>query len=118
MRHRNAQRKLNVWSSYRKMLLRNLGTSLVLNGKIVTTEARAKELRRQIDWIMTRAKDQTLEAKRGVYAFFTSKEAAKRCIDEAPKKFGDKTGGYTRQFKLGERRGDCAKLVLVKLDYE
>ena len=53
-----------------------------------------------------------------MYAFFTSKEAAKRCIDEAPKKFGDKTGGYTRQFKLGERRGDCAKLVLVKLDYE
>ncbi len=111
-------RRLGVWSSYRKMMLRNLATSLVLSGKITTTEARAKELRRQVDWIFNRAKSDNLEAKRDVYAFFTSREAAKRCLDEASKKFGEIEGGFTRQFKLGQRLGDGAELVLVKLNYE
>lgn len=118
MRHQRGLRKLGVWSSYRKMLLRNLGTSLILNGQIITTEARAKELRRQVDWAINRAKSDELEAKRDIYAFFTSREAAKRCLDEASKKFSDSGGGFTRQFKLGQRRGDGAELVLVKLNYE
>ena len=117
MRHRNAQRRLGVWSSYRRMMLRNLATSLVLAGKIVTTEARAKELRRQIDWAITRAKVDELEAKRDVYSFFTSREAAKRCLEDAQKKFANRDSGYTRLFKLGQRRGDGAELVLVKLEY-
>lgn len=133
MRHTRSQRKLGVWSSYRKMMLRNLATSLVKYGKVTTTEARSKELRRQIDWIMNVAskvglpgekedmKERVarLPGRREVYSFFTTKEVARKALEEAPNKFKGKIGGgYTRQFKLGQRRGDSTELVLVQLDYE
>ena len=118
MRHQKTHRKLGVWSSYRKMMLRNLATNLVLSGKIETTEARSKELRRKVDKIFVIAKNEDLSSIRRVYSFFTTKQAAKRCLEDAKTKFDQKkTGGFTRQFKLGPRRGDGAPLVLVKLDY-
>ena len=118
MRHQRTHRKLGVWSSYRKMMLRNLATNLVLSGKIETTEARSKELRRMVDKIFVVAKNKDLVSQRKVYSFFTTKQAARRCMEDAKNKFDEnKNGGFTRQFKVGIRRGDGAPLVLVKLDY-
>lgn len=117
MRHQKTQRKLGVWSSYRKMMLRNLVTNLVMSGKIKTTEARAKELRRQLDKIFQTARKDDLSSKRRVYSYFTTREAAKRCLDDVKEKFDDRTGGFAKIYKLDQRRGDGASMVLVKLDY-
>lgn len=114
MRHKVGYRKLNRYPSHRKMMLRNLVTSLILKEKIVTTEARAKEARKIADKIINLAKKDTLHAKRQIYSILLSKEAGKH-LEEIKDKFEGRDGGYTRIIPLGERRGDGAKLVILEL---
>ncbi len=116
MRHRKAGRKLGRNTNQRKMLLRNLAVSLIEHGSIVTTKAKAKELRRYIERIITKVKheDQS-HAQRLVFKKLQNKEAVKRLFKEYKDAFVDRPGGYTRIFLLGNRPGDAAEMAKISL---
>ena len=109
-------RKLGRTSSQRKALIRGQVTSLLNNGKIVTTEARAKEVRKFVDKMITYGKDGSLVARRKALAFLhNDKEVVKKVFDELAKEYENRNGGYTRIIKLNERRGDDALEVRLEL---
>ena len=113
MRHRKAGVKLNRTSSHRKAMFRNMVTSLIKHGKIRTTDAKAKELRRWGDKLVTLAKRGDLHARRQALAIVTEAVVVKKLFDEAAERFGNISGGYTRVVKLGRRPGDAASMSLV-----
>ncbi|NCO28643.1 MAG: 50S ribosomal protein L17 [Caldiserica bacterium CG02_land_8_20_14_3_00_36_38] len=115
MIHGIKQRKLGMYSSYRMSVLRNLTTSLILNGKIETTEAKAKEARKMVEKIITVAKNDNLTSRRKAYSLLFKKEAVSKLFELAKNDFAERNGGYTRILKLGLRRGDNAQLVLLEL---
>ena len=119
MRHRKAGRKLGRNTNQRKMLLRNLAVSLIEHGSIVTTKAKAKELRRYIEKIITKVKheDQS-HAQRLVYRKLQNKEAVKKLFREYKDSFVDRPGGYTRIYLLGNRPGDAAEMAKISLILE
>ena len=109
-------RKLGVDNKHRRSMLANLTISLIMNEKIETTEARAKELRRCFDKMVTYGKDGSLVARRKCVAFLQNdKEAAKKVFDDLAKRYATRNGGYTRILKLNERRGDDALMVVLEL---
>lgn len=108
-------RKLGRPSAHRNMMLRNLVTSLLKHGRIETTEARAKEAKKIAEKMITLAKRGDLHARRQVLAFVTEKEVVKNVFEEVAPKYQDRTGGYTRMYKLGPRRGDAAPMVILEL---
>jgi large subunit ribosomal protein L17 len=114
MRHLNRGRKLNRTGAHRKALFRNLVLSLIRFGRIRTTDAKAKELRRVADKMVTLAKRGDLAARRMAYAFVNSHDAVKKLFDEIGPRFTDRAGGYTRIIKFGERVGDAAMLSIVE----
>jgi large subunit ribosomal protein L17 len=95
--------------------MRNLVTSLIMEGRIVTTDAKAKELRRFADRMITLGKDRSLAARRRARAFIQTDLALKRLFDEVAPCFSNRAGGYTRIIKLGLRRGDAAPCSIVEL---
>ncbi len=113
MRHRKAGVKLNRTSSHRKAMFRNMVTSLIKHGKIRTTDAKAKELRRWGDKLVTLAKRGDLHARRQALSIVTEAAVVKKLFDEAAERFGNIPGGYTRVVKLGRRPGDAASMSLV-----
>ena len=115
MRHRYAGRKLNVTTAHRKALLRNMVTSLFEHERIVTTDARAKELRILADRMVTLAKRGDLHARRQAMAIIRSKSVAAKLFDEIGKRFVDRMGGYVRIIKKGNRVGDGAPISIVEL---
>ncbi|BBB32902.1 large subunit ribosomal protein L17 [Thermotomaculum hydrothermale] len=116
MRHRKAGRKLGRNTNQRKMLLRNLAVSLIEHGSIVTTKAKAKELRRYVEKIITKVKheDQS-HAQRLVFKKLQNKEAVKKLFKEYRESFIDRPGGYTRIYLLGNRPGDAAEMAKISL---
>lgn len=108
-------RKLGRPSAHRNMMLRNLVTSLLKHGRIETTEARAKETKKIAEKMITLAKRGDLHARRQVLAYVTEKEVVKNVFDEIAPKFQDRSGGYTRMYKLGPRRGDAAPMVILEI---
>ena len=108
-------RKLGRPSAHRNMMLRNLVTSLLKHGRIETTEARAKETKKIAEKMITLAKRGDLHARRQVLAYVTEKEVVKNVFDEIAPKYEDRSGGYTRMYKLGPRRGDAAPMVILEL---
>jgi large subunit ribosomal protein L17 len=114
MRHLNQGRKLNRTSAHRKALLRNLVLALVKHERIKTTDAKAKELRRYADRMVTLGKRGDLAARRLAFAFMQSRDAVKRLFDEIAPRFKNRNGGYTRVVKFGFRRGDAAPLSIVE----
>jgi len=113
MRHRKAGLKLNRTSSHRKAMFRNMVTSLIKYEKIRTTDAKAKEIRRWGDKLVTLAKRGDLHARRQALAIVRERAVVKKLFDEAPGRFGEISGGYTRVVKLGRRPGDAASMSLV-----
>ena len=113
MRHLNRGRKLSRTSAHRKALFRNLVLSLIQHERIKTTDAKAKELRRYADKMVTLGKRGDLAARRLAFAFMQSRDAVKKLFDEIAPRFTDRPGGYTRVVKFGVRRGDAA----AYLDY-
>ncbi|NLM04248.1 MAG: 50S ribosomal protein L17 [Clostridiales bacterium] len=109
------QRKLGRESAHREMLLRNLVTSLIQNGRIETTEAKAKEAKRMAEKMITLAKKGDLHARRQVLAYMTDKSTVNRMFAELAEKYQDRNGGYTRIVKIGPRRGDAAEMVILEL---
>ena len=114
MRHLNQGRKLNRTSAHRKALFRNLVLSLVRHERLKTTDAKAKELRRYADRMVTLGKRGDLAARRLAYNFMQSRDAVKKLFDEIAPRFMDRAGGYTRVVKFGMRRGDAAPLSIIE----
>jgi large subunit ribosomal protein L17 len=113
MRHLNRGRKLNRTSAHRKALFKNLVLALIRHGRIRTTDAKAKELRRVADRMVTLGKQNDLAARRHVFAFVQSREAVQKLFNEIAPRFKDRNGGYTRVVKFGFRRGDAAPLSII-----
>lgn len=117
MKHLRKGRQFGRPSKQRKALLKNLIKSFFINdGKLKTTVARAKELRPQIEKIITKAKkNNTLAAKREIYKIVSNHKIVKRIFEEFAPKFVNRNGGYTRIYKLGFRSGDAADTALITL---
>ena len=113
-------RTLSRKSFQRKALLRDLITDLILNGRIETTLAKAKELKRLADKMVTLGKKNTLASRRQaaeLIRFETDEEgknALQKLFDEIAPKFANRNGGYTRVLKLGPRRGDATEMALIE----
>lgn len=110
-----AYRNLGMDKSHREAMFRNMVTSFLREGKVTTTAARAKELKRLADKMITLGKRGDLHARRQAVAFMNDKEVVKKLFDDIAPKYADRHGGYTRTTKIGPRRGDAAELVLVEL---
>jgi len=115
MRHRKDHRNLNRTSSHRKAMLRNLVTSLLAHEEVRTTDARAKEVRRVAERMITLGKAGTLHAQRRALRTLRSKDVAKKLFHTLAERYRDRPGGYTRIFKLGRRVGDRAPISLIQL---
>ena len=115
MRHRKSGVKLNRTTSHRQAMFRNMVTSLFKHDRIKTTDAKAKELRRWADHIVTLAKRGDLHARRMAMAIVREKNVVHKIFEEAPERFGSINGGYTRIVKIGRRTGDAAAMTLVEL---
>jgi large subunit ribosomal protein L17 len=115
MRHRKSGIKLNRSASHRKAMFRNMVTSLFKNDRIQTTDAKAKELRGWADHLISLAKRGDLHARRQALSIIREKDVVHRLFENAPKRFGSRTGGYTRIVKLGPRQGDAAPMSLIEL---
>lgn len=108
-------RKLGRDSAHRKAMLRNLVTDLLREGRIQTTEFRAKEARRQAEKMITLGKRGDLHARRQAMAYIYDESVVTKLFEEIAPKYADRQGGYTRILKLGPRRGDAAEVVFLKL---
>ncbi|MCI5762630.1 MAG: 50S ribosomal protein L17 [Ligilactobacillus agilis] len=124
-----AYRKLGRTSAHRKSMLRNLTTDLLVNGKIVTTETRAKEVRKFADKMITLGKKGDLAARRRAAAFMMDvvadvkedgdkvvvQTALQKLFDDVAPRYAERNCGYTRILKMEQRRGDAAKMVVLEL---
>jgi large subunit ribosomal protein L17 len=115
MRHHKDHRKLNRSPAHRKAMLRNLVTSLLDHEEVRTTDARAKEIRRVAERMITLGKRGTLHAQRQALRTLRSKEVAKKVFDTLSERYRNRPGGYTRILKLGRRVGDSAPMSLIQL---
>ena len=111
-----AYRKLGVDTKHRRSMLANLTKDVIMNGRVITTETRAKEVRKFVDKMITYGKKADLVSRRKALAFFENNEAVvKKIFDELAPKYATRNGGYTRILKLDERHGDNALTVIIEL---
>jgi large subunit ribosomal protein L17 len=115
MRHRKAGRKLGRSSAHRSALLRNLVTALLEHEQIETTDAKAKELRRVADRMITLGKRADLHARRQALAVVRSREVVGKLFGPLADRYAKRAGGYTRILKLRTRPGDAAPISLIEL---
>ena len=115
MRHRKRHGKLGRSSAHRKALLRNMVTSLLDKERIETTDAKAKELRRVADRMITLGKRGDLHARRRALSVIRSKEVTSKVFEELADRFRERPGGYTRVLKVGLRTGDAAPMSIIEL---
>jgi large subunit ribosomal protein L17 len=115
MRHRKAGRSLRRTSEQKLALIRNLATSLIEQGAIETTEAKAKELRPFVEKLITKARTGTLHARRLAGRHVQKRSAADKLFQELGPKFAKRAGGYTRILKTGHRKGDGAEMARIEL---
>ena len=108
-------RRLNRSSGYRKALYRNLVTDLLGYEKITTTEAKAKQVRSLAEKMITLGKDGGLHSRRQALSYIFSKKITEKVFTELAKRYGERSGGYTRIIKLGPRLGDNAAMVQLEL---
>jgi large subunit ribosomal protein L17 len=110
-----SNRRLGRPSDHRMLMLRNLVTSLLDKGRIVTTVTRAKETRSLAEKMITLAKKGDLHSRRMAMAFVMDETVVKNLFDKIGPKYADREGGYTRIVKIGPRRGDAAEMVILEL---
>jgi large subunit ribosomal protein L17 len=114
MHNRIGFNRLNRKPSHRKALHRNMVTSLIKEEKIKTTQAKAKEIRRTAEKLVTRAKVDSVHNRRIVAKTVYEKDAVNKLFIEVGPRFSDRPGGYTRILKLGKRSGDAAEMVILE----
>ena len=115
MRHNITGRSLNRDSGHRKSLYRNLVTALLKNEKIVTTEAKAKEIRPMAEKMITLGKKSGLNSYRQAIAFITDEKVTEKVFQELGPRYKERSGGYTRITRLEPRLGDSAQMVQLEL---
>jgi large subunit ribosomal protein L17 len=113
MRHGNHNRKFGRQTDQRKALLKGLCRSLVLKGKMKTTEARAKEIRPMIEKLLTRGKTNTLANRRVLISTLGDERTANKLIKTAAT-YAERAGGYVRIIKMAPRKGDAAKMAMIE----
>jgi large subunit ribosomal protein L17 len=115
MRHKVAGRNLSRSTEQRWSLFRNQVTALLVHEKIVTTEAKAKEVRGLAEKMITLAKDGSLASRREALAFVTDKKVVDKLFGEIAPSYAGRSGGFTRLLRLGPRPGDSAPMVQIEL---
>lgn len=118
MRHGKKNNHLGRTASHRSAMLSNMANSLILHKRIVTTVAKAKELRKFVEPLLTKSKEDNTHNRRIVFSYLQNKESIKTLFGEVSEKIANRNGGYTRIIKLGQRQGDAAETALIELvDY-
>jgi large subunit ribosomal protein L17 len=116
MRHGKKVNHLGRKAAHRHALLSNLASSLILNKRISTTVAKAKALRKYVEPLLTRSKEDTTHSRRMVFSYLQNKESVKTLFGEVAGKIADRPGGYTRIIKLADTRlGDNAEMCFIEL---
>jgi len=115
MRHRARSRRLGRTSAHRLAMYRNMVTSLLDHGRIETTDAKAKEVRRIADRMITLGKRGGLHARRRALRVIRQRKVAEKVFDELALRYRDRPGGYTRVLKVRNRAGDAAPMSIVEL---
>ncbi len=119
MRHRKAGRKLGRSSAHRQALTRNQLTDLLRHGRITTTEAKAKELRRWVERVVTDSRPNDVTARRKIALWVTDREVSNKLFTTYRERYFDaatpRPGGYTRVIKLGPRTGDAAPMAIIEM---
>lgn len=115
MAHRVDGRKLGRATDHRVAMFRNMVSDLLKHEKIITTEAKAKEIRGQAERVITLGKRGDLHARRQALAFIYDKHVVEKVFDELAPRYASRQGGYTRIVKLGPRRGDGARMAQLEL---
>jgi large subunit ribosomal protein L17 len=115
MRHNKSFNHLGRKSAHRKAMLSNLASSLIMHKRIETTTAKAKALKRYIEPLITRSKEDTTHSRRVVFSYLQDKEAVTELFREVSTRVADRPGGYTRIIRLGTRQGDNAEMCMMEL---
>ena len=115
MRHNKKFNHLGRTASHRASMLSNMATSLIMHKRITTTVAKAKALKKYVEPLITRSKEDTTNSRRVVFSYLQNKEALKELFGAVAAKVGDRPGGYTRIIKLGFRQGDAAQICFIEL---
>ena len=115
MRHGKKFNHLGRTASHRAALLSNMASSLILHKRIETTVAKAKELRKYVEPLITKSKDDSTNNRRVVFAYLQNKESVKELFGIVSEKVANRPGGYTRIIKLGNRLGDNAEICFIEL---
>ena len=115
MRHNKKFNHLGRTADHRKAMLSNLAISLIMHKRITTTLAKAKALKKYVEPLVTRAKNDSTNSRRVVFSYLQNKEAIKELFGIIAEKVGDRPGGYTRIIKLGSRIGDGSDMAFIEL---
>lgn len=115
MRHRKSGRRLGRNSSHRKAMFRNMSVSLLMNEAIKTTVPKAKELRRVVEPLITKAKKDSVANRRHAFDRLRDKEAVGKLFSDIGPRFTSRPGGYLRILKIGPRAGDAAPMAIIQL---
>ncbi|MBK0401430.1 50S ribosomal protein L17 [Adhaeribacter sp. BT258] len=115
MRHGKKVNHLGRTSAHRKAMLSNMASSLILHKRIKTTVAKAKALRKYVEPLLTKSKNDTTHSRRIIFSYLQNKESVKELFDTVAAKVATRPGGYTRIFKMGNRLGDNADVCIIEL---
>ncbi|MBO5157389.1 MAG: 50S ribosomal protein L17 [Prevotella sp.] len=115
MRHNKKFNHLGRTADHRAAMLANMAISLIMHKRITTTVAKAKALKKYVEPLITRSKDDTTNSRRVVFSYLQNKYALKELFGAVAEKVGDRPGGYTRIIKLGVRKGDAAQICFIEL---
>ena len=118
MRHNKKFNHPSRTASHRAAMLSNMAVSLIMHKRITTTAAKAKALKKYVEPMITRSKEDTTNARRVVFSYLQDKQAITELFSTISAKVGDRPGGYTRIIKLGSRMSDAAPMAFIELvDY-
>ena len=115
MRHNKKFNHLGRTASHRSAMLANMAISLIMHKRITTTVAKAKALKKYVEPLITKSKEDSTNSRRVVFSYLQNKEALKELFGVISQKVGDRPGGYTRIIKLGTRQGDAAQVCFIEL---
>jgi len=115
MRHGKTVNHLGRTASHRNAMMANMASSLILHKRITTTLAKAKALRKYVEPIITKAKEDSTNSRRVVFSYLQSKDSVKELFGTVAGKIGERPGGYTRILKLANRKGDNAEMAIMEL---
>ncbi len=115
MRHGKTINHLGRTASHRKAMLSNMASSLIMEKRIVTTLAKAKALRKYVEPLLNRSKENSMHSRRTAFSYLQNKYSTKELFDVVGEKIGDRKGGYTRIIKLAPRLGDNAEICMMEL---